>query len=186
MLVLGAETEIGGAVTSAVAEAGASVAAVAATSEAEAAFAVQRLARRLSSGGRKVIAQAIDATNEAAVRVMVRQVSKEFSGLDAVVMFAVWSDSGELATGMALEGTSSRLAEWITSFQHTIKCAGKEFQRTRNGKVVLLMRPPGYIETPRSSVVAIDIVEVRDMRDDASDEVGRKVVVAIAGEAESG
>jgi len=85
VLILGAETEIGRAVASAVAEAGASVAAVAATSKAEAAFGVQRLARRLSSGGRKVIAQAIDATNEAAVRVMVRQVSKELGGLSAVV-----------------------------------------------------------------------------------------------------
>ena len=77
VLILGAETEIGRAVTTAVAEAGASVAAVAATSDAEAAFAVQRLARRLSSDGGRSIAQAIDATNEAAVRVMVRQVSKE-------------------------------------------------------------------------------------------------------------
>ncbi|TMC68015.1 MAG: SDR family NAD(P)-dependent oxidoreductase [Chloroflexi bacterium] len=85
VLVLGAETDMGRAVTTAVAEAGAKVAAVAATSEAEAAFAVQRLARRLSSGGQKVIAQAIDATNEAALRVMVRQVSKELGGLDAVV-----------------------------------------------------------------------------------------------------
>jgi NAD(P)-dependent dehydrogenase (short-subunit alcohol dehydrogenase family) len=85
VLILGAETEIGRAVTAAVAEAGASVAAVAATSDAEAAFAVQRLARRLSSDERKVIAQAIDATNEAAVRVMVRQVSKELGGLNGVV-----------------------------------------------------------------------------------------------------
>jgi NAD(P)-dependent dehydrogenase (short-subunit alcohol dehydrogenase family) len=85
VLILGAETEIGRAVTTAVAEAGASVAAVAATSDAEAAFTVQRLARRLSSGEPKVIAQAIDATNEAAVRVMVRQVSKELGGLDSVV-----------------------------------------------------------------------------------------------------
>src|SRR6266581_3982016 len=85
VLVVGAETEVGRAVATAVAEAGGSVAAVVAASEAEAAFAVQRLARRLSSGGRKVIAQAIDATNEAAVRVMVRQVSKELGGLDAVV-----------------------------------------------------------------------------------------------------
>jgi len=85
VLVLGAETEIGRAVVTAVAEAGASVAAVAATSDAEVAFVVQRLARRLSSGRRKVIAQAIDATNEAAVRVMVRQVSKELGGLNAVV-----------------------------------------------------------------------------------------------------
>src|SRR5207247_7807807 len=84
VLILGAETEIGRAVTIAVAEVGASVAAVAAASDAEAAFAVQRLARGLSAE-RKVIAQAIDATNEAAVRVMVRQVSKELGGLDGIV-----------------------------------------------------------------------------------------------------
>jgi len=50
VLILGAETEIGRAVTTAVAEAGASVAAVAATSDAEAAFAVQRLAREMLDG----------------------------------------------------------------------------------------------------------------------------------------
>src|SRR3989441_5855545 len=86
VLILGAETEIGRAVTTAVAEAGASVAAVAASSDAEAAFAVQRLARRLSSGERKVIAQAIDATNEAAMRVMVRQGSKGAGGVGAGVL----------------------------------------------------------------------------------------------------
>ena len=99
VLILGAETEIGRAVTAAVAEAGASVAAIAATSDAEAAFAVQRLARRLSSPERKIIAQAIDATNEAAVRVMVRQVSKDLGGLDAVVFSAELGD----ATGTALD-----------------------------------------------------------------------------------
>jgi NAD(P)-dependent dehydrogenase (short-subunit alcohol dehydrogenase family) len=94
VLILGAETEIGRAVTTAVAEAGASVAAVAATTDAEAAFAVQRLARRLSSPERKIISLAIDATNEAAVRVMVRQVSKELSGLDAVVFAAdLWTST---------------------------------------------------------------------------------------------
>lgn len=49
-------------------------------SDAESAFAVQRLARRLGA-----IAQAIDATNEAAVRVMVRQLSKELGGIDVAV-----------------------------------------------------------------------------------------------------
>jgi len=123
VLVLGAETEVGRAVVSAVAVAGASVAAVAATSDAEAACAVQRLARRLSSDERKVIAQAIDATNEAAVRVMVRQVSKELGGLDSIVMslspgwseragdFAVVHGAKELSRGgggVFVEVTSGR------------------------------------------------------------------------------
>ena len=83
VLLLGAETELGQALASALASAGASLALVAATNDAEAAFAVQRLARRLSA-----LAQAIDAANEMAVRVMVRQVAKQLGGLDAVVFCA--------------------------------------------------------------------------------------------------
>lgn len=81
VLIVGAETEIGGAVAARLAEEGAIVALVAATPKSEAAFAVKRLARRLGAS----IAQAIDATNEMAVRVMVRRVAKEMGGLDAIV-----------------------------------------------------------------------------------------------------
>jgi len=88
VLVLGAETEVGGAVAAALVEAGAGVAAVASTTDAEAAFAVQRLARRLSSGETKVMAQAIDATNRTAVRVMMRQIAKATGGLHAAVLAA--------------------------------------------------------------------------------------------------
>jgi hypothetical protein len=127
VLILAAETEIGRAVTTAVAEAGASVAAVAATSDAEAAFAVQRLAGRLSSGERKVIAQAIDATNEAAVRVMVRQVSKELSGLDAVVYH--WTPKFDRFGGPYP----------IVEFDFINKFGGKELRRLGDGTIVLIM-----------------------------------------------
>jgi NAD(P)-dependent dehydrogenase (short-subunit alcohol dehydrogenase family) len=85
VLLLGAETGAGKAVASVLAGAGARLAVVAARNDAETAFAVQRLARRLASEDRPVTAQAIDAANEMAVRVMVRRVSKELGGLDAVV-----------------------------------------------------------------------------------------------------
>lgn len=49
--------------------------------DADAAFGVQRLARRLGAA----MSQAIDASNQAALRVMVRQVGKALGGLDAVV-----------------------------------------------------------------------------------------------------
>lgn len=49
--------------------------------EADAAFGVQRLARRLGAA----MSQAIDASNEAALRIMVRQVGKALGGLDAFV-----------------------------------------------------------------------------------------------------
>ena len=54
---------------------------MASTVEADAAFGVQRLARRLGAA----MSQAIDGSNLAALRVMVRQVGKSLGGLDAVV-----------------------------------------------------------------------------------------------------
>jgi NAD(P)-dependent dehydrogenase (short-subunit alcohol dehydrogenase family) len=137
VLILGAETEIGRAVTTAVAEAGATVAAVAATSDAEAAFAVQRLTRRLSSGERKVIAQAIDATNEAAVRVMVRQVTKELGGLDAVVFTC---DLGQ---------------QTETAFESLYNRASTEMFRRSGGVIVAL--DPG-VALPQVAVVPAQTV----------------------------
>ena len=102
VLILGAETEVGRAVANAVTDAGAHVALIAATGDAEAAFAVQRLARRLASPDRKVISQAIDATNEMAVRVMARQVSKELGGLGAVVFCSDFGDRTAAAIDLAV------------------------------------------------------------------------------------
>ena len=54
---------------------------MASTVEADAAFGAQRLARRLGAA----MSQAIDGSNLAALRVMVRQVGKSLGGLDAFV-----------------------------------------------------------------------------------------------------
>ena len=175
VLVLGAETEVGRAVTTAAAEAGASVAAVAATADAEAAFAVQRLARRLSSSERKVISQAIDATNEAAVRVMVRRVSKELGGLDAVVFTAPASTGGH-----ALE-----LAQTF---------ADKEFDRATAPGVFVVAAPDWPMDKsmdlsvsrfpprlkPQSGLVVLA------MKERLPGQVADDVIRAIAGKAESG
>lgn len=81
VLVVGSETELGREAAEALAEAGATLAVVSGSTEGESAFAVKRLARKLNAAA----SQAIDASNEAAVRVMLRQVSKELGGLYAVV-----------------------------------------------------------------------------------------------------
>ncbi|HXG41712.1 MAG TPA: SDR family NAD(P)-dependent oxidoreductase [Dehalococcoidia bacterium] len=89
VVVLGAETAVGRALAQALAEAGARLALVAASPESEAAFAVQRLARRLSRPGHDpVLPQAIDAGNEMAVRVMARQMAKALGGVDALFFCA--------------------------------------------------------------------------------------------------
>lgn len=80
VLLLGAETDLGRATADALHLAGATLSVVSSTAGAESAFTVQRLGRRIGA-----LAQAIDAANEAAVRVMVRQLGKELGGIDAAV-----------------------------------------------------------------------------------------------------
>ena len=118
VLLLGAETDIGRAIAGALAEAGASLAIVATTNDAGAAFAVQRLARRLGA-----IVQAIDAGNEMAVRVMVRQLSKALGGLDAVVFCADRSRPFEVPLALA------------------VRFAGKELARSRGTFVAIDVEP---------------------------------------------
>ena len=79
--MLGAETALGRECAQALAEAGATLALVASTVDADAAFSAQRLARRLGAA----MSQAIDASNLMALRVMVRQIGKSLGGLDAFV-----------------------------------------------------------------------------------------------------
>jgi len=81
VIVLGAETALGRECAQALADAGATLALVASTVDADAAFGAQRLARRLGAA----MSQAIDGSNLAALRIMVRQVGKSLGGLDAVV-----------------------------------------------------------------------------------------------------
>ncbi len=82
ILLLGAETDLGSETASALADSGHTLALIASSPDAESAFAVQRLARKLNAAA----SQAIDARNDTAVRVMVRQVSKQLGGLDAAVL----------------------------------------------------------------------------------------------------
>ncbi|TMB96746.1 MAG: SDR family NAD(P)-dependent oxidoreductase [Chloroflexi bacterium] len=109
ILVLGAETELGAAIAAELADAGARLAVVAGSTAPDAAFAAQRLARRLSTPERPVIAQAVDATNEMGVRVMVRQASKAMGGLDAVVFSADLGDASEDAFFLALRWAGAEM-----------------------------------------------------------------------------
>jgi NAD(P)-dependent dehydrogenase (short-subunit alcohol dehydrogenase family) len=118
VLLLGAETDLGRDVATALASAGARLALVSGSRDAEDAFAVQRLARRLGA-----TSQAIDAANEAAVRVMVRQVSKEIGGLDAAV-------------SCVAEGTARELFE---------RHARREMKRTGGGVYVDATETPDVV-----------------------------------------
>ncbi|HXG36989.1 MAG TPA: SDR family NAD(P)-dependent oxidoreductase [Dehalococcoidia bacterium] len=87
-MVLGLESVVGQQLATALAEAGAHLAAIAGKTSAEAALAAKRASRKAAAPGQRSLAQAIDAENEMAVRVMVRQVAKELGGLDVIFFCA--------------------------------------------------------------------------------------------------
>ena len=108
---------------------------------------MQRLSRHLSSDERKVIAQAIDATNEAAVRVMVRQVSKELGGLDGAVYCE--APIGEIPQELreptvdpdrVLEWMSASTDKHLRSILSLTRHVGRELDRKGGGPIVLLGR----------------------------------------------
>lgn len=104
-LVLGAETAAGQLLAAALAAAGARTAIVAAGTDAAVAFEVQRLSRRLGAAS-----QAIDATNEMAVRVMTRQVSKGLGGLDMLVFCADLGNETQSALALAARFAAREMA----------------------------------------------------------------------------
>ena len=104
-LVLGAETPAGRALAAALAAAGARITLVAAGADTAVAFDVQRLARRLGA-----LSQAIDATNEMAVRVMTRQVAKALGGLDALFFCADLGPKTEASLALACRFAAREMA----------------------------------------------------------------------------
>lgn len=104
-LVLGAETDAGQLLAAALAAAGARTTIVAAKPDAAVAFAVQRLSRRVGAAS-----QAIDATNEMALRVMTRQVSKRLGGLDLLVFCADLGNETQSALALAARFAAREMA----------------------------------------------------------------------------
>jgi len=156
-LVLGAETPAGRAIAAALTEAGAQLALVASSTDAETAFAVQRLARRTGA----VLSQAIDATNEMAVRVMVRQVSKALGGLDAVVFCADLGDATPAAVDIALT------------------YANREFHRRGGGTFIAAIPQdtPASIEEGPPGFSAMTVLTAED-----AEAVARRIVEALTGD----
>jgi len=156
-LVLGAETPAGRAVASALADTGAQLALVASTGDAETAFDVQRLARRAGAA----LSQAIDATNEMAVRVMIRQVSKALGGLDAVIFCADLGERTPAAVDIAMAYSN------------------REFDRRGGGTFIAAVpqdTPAGIEEAP-PGFSSMRVVTAAD-----AEAVARRIVEALVGD----
>jgi NAD(P)-dependent dehydrogenase (short-subunit alcohol dehydrogenase family) len=159
VLVVGADSETGRAIAAGLAEAGANLALVAAKGDATAAYGVQRLSRQLGAPGHRVVHQAIDAANEMAVRVMVRQMGKELRGLDAAVFCADLADETSEALSFAL------------------RYAVREMAHGGRGVFVVAAPPAGELRVAAPvGNVQVRMVEAGKLPED----VAREVVSAIA------
>ena len=130
VLIIGAETATGRAIATHLAGAGARVAVIGTATDGDTPFAMKRLSRKLGGPG-----QAIDGTNDMAVRVMVRQISKELGSLDAIVCAA--PEAGPLIT----------------------RHGGKELDRSGGKHLVYIGERPRDVEAPekRPSWLAVTV-----------------------------
>lgn len=157
VLVLGAETPLGQAVVCALAAAGARPAPVAAVAHTQSAFSVQRLARRVGALGR-----AIDATNEMAVRVAVRQVSRQLGGLDAIVCCSGSGDEDD-----------------VKALALLLRFGGRELARTGGGAFLAVAPRRAALGARAPAGVALTTIETAELSQPADDTVAR-VLHAIA------
>jgi NAD(P)-dependent dehydrogenase (short-subunit alcohol dehydrogenase family) len=160
VLLLRVESEVGGAIAEALAEAGARLGLVAASNDSESAFAVQRLARRLGAD----VSQAIDATNETATRVMARQMSKALGGLDAVIL---------------APGSPNDPKRTFEQSRHLIGSGMKELDRQAGGHLILVFHGGGSYSKVNSAERSFELTVVHTWGESPSD-VATWVVAALA------
>ncbi len=165
VVLLGAETHLGELLARSLAEAGADVALIASSEDATRLFAVKRLSRYLASLGRRSPVQSIDLTNEMALRVMVRQISKELGGFEATIFAA------ELG------------AETAEAVRGALRFSGREMARKSKGGMFIEVGPERTVEAtnPDTPVEALWV----DRHERSDDEVVKDVVQALAGRGEA-
>lgn len=135
-LVVGAGGPAGRAIALALGEAGADVAVSSISSDGSEVVRVKAVQRALTKLGRKSVAMATDITLGTGVQVMVRQVAKEFDGIDVLI------NAPELFLGKAADATTD--IDWNRVMQinlsgtfHACRAAGKEMLRQgRGGRII--------------------------------------------------
>lgn len=135
-LVIGAGSPAGKAIALALAEAGADVAVSSASTDGEEMLKAKSVGREIEKAGRRTMAVATDVTLGTGVQVMVRQVAKEFDGIDILV------NAPDLFLGKPADATSD--IDWNRVMQvnlsgtfHGCRAAGKEMlKQERGGRII--------------------------------------------------
>ncbi len=135
-LIMGASGAIAETIAVALAEAGADLGLTTATADAEAAFDLRRVTRKVEALGRKAVAESVDMAIGTAVQVAVRQMTKQLGGLDLLIV----------APDLRLVRASDRLtdADWnrilntnLSAVFYACRSASREMQ-SDGGRIVVL------------------------------------------------
>lgn len=139
--VLGANDAMGAAVALALAQAGADVAMTSTTGDAEEAFSLRPLRRRIEALGRRAIADIADLGNGSSVQIALRQISKQTGRIDTVVV-APREPLLKPAERMTDAEWSRALGFNLDAYFYAARGAAKEMahnQTSPRGRIVLLL-----------------------------------------------
>lgn len=138
-VVMGAGSEAAQAIALAFAQAGADVALTTATADAEEAFALRRVAKRITDLGRRGFVESVDMSLGTGVQVALRQVARALGGIDILVV----------ATSARQDKPTDRLsdAEWarvlnqnLSAVFYACRSAAREMQgREHAGRIIVLL-----------------------------------------------
>ena len=154
---MGATSPLPAAIAVAFAEAGADVAVTSTTPDAEEAFELRRLRRRVTDLGRRGLAESVDLGIGTNVQIAVRQASKELGGIDVLV----------LAPDLRLTRPAERLsdAEWSRVLGYNLSGV---FYACRAVAREMLNRDAGEGITRGHILVLLPSIEVLTAEDDAA------------------
>lgn len=139
-LLMGVSSELAEPLARAIAASGADVALMTATSDAEEAFAMRRIVRSVRDLGRRSLDLSVDMAIGTAVQVAVRQVAKEFGGIDLAVV----------GPDLRLDKPAERLsdAEWsrllhgnLSAVFYACRSLRREMAGGDTGGVILVLLP---------------------------------------------
>jgi len=151
VLVMGATHPVAASIALALAESGADVAVSSATPDADEAFAVRRLAKRISDLGRRSLAESVDLSSGTNVQIAVRQVAKELGRIDVLVV----------AADFHLSKPTERLsdAEWskvlglnLSGVFYACRAVAREMLRQDaredggRGQIIVVTQKPGALD----------------------------------------
>jgi NAD(P)-dependent dehydrogenase (short-subunit alcohol dehydrogenase family) len=144
---MGAASLVGSAIALAFAEAGADVAVTTATPEAEEAYEVRRLAKRIGEMRRRSMAEAVDLSSGTGVQITVRQVAKELGGIDVLVV-ATGARAGQAVERLSDADWAKVLGQNLSAVFYACRSVAREMLRQEPSPdgsrgIIMILTPPG-------------------------------------------